>query len=165
MTLNKIGLSLLANLTLIVGHIEAEFSLVWELWHLHYSHLSYPKYYCELIRCTYFSPRHHPQVCLPESVCLYLLVLMSCKRNIWRWETQESFYVCGWHKLTPLLKLVSFVTIFYVIHKNFHPPPHLLIWSLDDCLYDKSCFCCGLLKNGILVFFCTGIMKEVPSIN
>lgn len=60
MTLNKVGLTLLAKLTLIVRQHEAEFSLVWEQPAL------LPKDHCEQIRCIHFTPHHLPKPALPR---------------------------------------------------------------------------------------------------
>lgn len=65
MILNETGLSLLANLTLIVRQQEAEFPLVWDQLDL------LPKDYCEGVRCVRFTRHDHPQAC-PTCTCWYL---------------------------------------------------------------------------------------------
>lgn len=156
MALHKIGLALLASLTLVERQWEAEFPFglgtvaspsqpaLWSqrlLWitQVHSFHSS---------SSPSLPSTEDPQVQASIYELLKKHMKIKDSEKIWL-----HFDACRWHKPTPLLKLVDIATIFYVAHNNFHHPPHLLIWSLDDCLYGKACFCWGHLRNVTLAFF------------
>lgn len=134
MSLRKIGLAVLANLTLVETQWEAELPLsLGTVASPSQPPLRSPKLlWFSQVHSLYFSSSSpnlpsredaHVQASVYELLKKYIKINDSEK--IWL-----RFNACRWHKPTPLLKMMDFARIFYVVPNNLHHPLHLLIWSL-----------------------------------